>query len=58
MLDRLKRKHGGSIESVLAHAERCRTEIAQIDGAGERAEELERTARQGGEAARASWPPS
>lgn len=40
-LDRLKRKHGGSIESVLAHAERCRTEIATIEGAGERTEELE-----------------
>jgi DNA repair protein RecN (Recombination protein N) len=23
-LDRLERKHGGSVESVLAHAERCR----------------------------------
>ena len=41
VLDRLKRKHGGSIESVLAHAERCRVEIAQIDGAGERTDELE-----------------
>jgi DNA repair protein RecN (Recombination protein N) len=42
VLDRLKRKHGGSIESVLAHAERCRTEIERIDGAGERTEELEK----------------
>jgi len=41
VLDRLKRKHGGSIESVLAHAERCRSEIAQIEGAGERTGELE-----------------
>ncbi|HET8592319.1 MAG TPA: DNA repair protein RecN [Solirubrobacterales bacterium] len=41
VLDRLKRKHGGSIESVLAHAERCRAEIAAIEGAGERTEELE-----------------
>ncbi|MCE3267025.1 MAG: repair protein RecN [Solirubrobacterales bacterium] len=41
VLDRLKRKHGGSTESVLAHAERCRTEIAQIDGAGELTDELE-----------------
>src|SRR5262249_51552294 len=41
VLDRLKRKHGGSIESVLAHAERCRTEIATIEGAGERTEELQ-----------------
>ncbi len=41
VLDRLKRKHGGSIESVLAHADRCRSEIAQIEGAGERTDELE-----------------
>jgi len=42
LIDRLKRKHGGSIEAVLAHAERCRTEIARIEGAEERTEELER----------------
>ena len=42
MIDRLKRKHGGSIESVLAHAEHCRAEIEAIEGAGERTEELER----------------
>ena len=42
VLDRLKRKHGGSVESVLAHAERCRTELGQIEGAEERTEELER----------------
>ena len=41
-IDRLKRKHGGSIESVLAHAEHCRAEIEGIEGAGERTEELER----------------
>jgi DNA repair ATPase RecN len=29
---RLKRKHGGTIESVLAHAEHCRTEIETIEG--------------------------
>ncbi len=29
-LDRLKRKHGGSIEAVLAHAERCRAEIERL----------------------------
>jgi DNA repair protein RecN (Recombination protein N) len=40
-LDRLKRKHGGSIESVLAHAEHCRREIDAIEGAGERTDELE-----------------
>ena len=36
VLDRLKRKHGGSIESVLAHAEHCRAEIETIEGAEER----------------------
>jgi DNA repair protein RecN (Recombination protein N) len=41
VLDRLKRKHGGVIESVLAHAESCRAEIDAIRGAGERTEELE-----------------
>jgi DNA repair protein RecN (Recombination protein N) len=41
VLDRLKRTHGGSIESVLAHAERCSTEIEQIEGAGERTDRLE-----------------
>jgi DNA repair protein RecN (Recombination protein N) len=40
-LDRLKRKHGGTIESVLEHAERCRREIEAIEGAGERTDELE-----------------
>lgn len=32
-LDRLERKHGGSVESVLAHAERCRAEIERLEGA-------------------------
>jgi DNA repair protein RecN (Recombination protein N) len=41
VLDRLKRKHGGSIEAVLAHRERCRAEIECIEGAGERGDELE-----------------
>jgi DNA repair protein RecN (Recombination protein N) len=40
-IDRLERKHGGSVESVLAHAERCRTEIAQLEGAEERSAEAE-----------------
>jgi DNA repair protein RecN (Recombination protein N) len=35
-LDRLRRKHGGSVESVLAHAERCRAEIARLEGAADR----------------------
>ncbi len=41
-LDRLRRKHGGTIESVLEHAERCRAEIERLDGAEERAADLER----------------
>jgi DNA repair protein RecN (Recombination protein N) len=41
VLDRLKRKHGGSIESVVAHAERCRSEIENVEGAGERTDRLE-----------------
>ena len=40
-LDRLKRKHGGSVEAVLAHAERCRAEIERLENAEERAGELE-----------------
>src|SRR3954468_13864538 len=38
-IDRLERKHGGSVESVLAHAERCREEIDRLQGAGERGAE-------------------
>ena len=41
-IDRLKRKHGGSIQAVLAHAERCRSEIERIEGGEERTGELER----------------
>jgi DNA repair protein RecN (Recombination protein N) len=41
-LDRLQRKHGGSIESVLAHAERCRGEIDRLENAEELEGELER----------------
>jgi DNA repair protein RecN (Recombination protein N) len=40
-LDRLQRKHGGSVESVLAHAERCRTEIARLENAEEHWAEVE-----------------
>jgi DNA repair protein RecN (Recombination protein N) len=40
-LDRLQRKHGGSVESVLAHAERCRSEVALLEGAEERGAEAE-----------------
>jgi DNA repair protein RecN (Recombination protein N) len=40
-LDRLKRKHGGDIESVLAHAAHCRAEIERLAGAGEHGAEVE-----------------
>src|SRR4051794_13475254 len=40
-LGRLKRKHGGTIESVLAHAEHCRNEIEAIEGGEETADRLE-----------------
>ena len=30
--DRLKRKHGGSVDAVLAHAERCRSELERLEG--------------------------
>ncbi len=33
LYDRLERKHGGSVEAVLAHAERCRTERALLEHA-------------------------
>jgi DNA repair protein RecN (Recombination protein N) len=40
-IDRLQRKHGGSVESVLAHAEHCRAEIARLEGAEQRGTEAE-----------------
>ena len=39
--DRLQRKHGGSVESVLAHAEHCRAEIERLEGAGTRGAEAQ-----------------
>jgi DNA repair protein RecN (Recombination protein N) len=33
VLDRLKRKHGGTIEAVLAHADRCRERRTELEGA-------------------------
>ncbi len=41
-IERLERKHGGSIEAVLAHAERCRAEIERLKSAAELAGEIER----------------
>jgi DNA repair protein RecN (Recombination protein N) len=40
-IDRLQRKHGGSVESVLAHAERCRAEIERLESAETRGAEAE-----------------
>jgi DNA repair protein RecN (Recombination protein N) len=39
-LDRLKRKHGGTVEGVLEHADRCRAEIGRLEGAEELAGDL------------------
>jgi DNA repair protein RecN (Recombination protein N) len=39
-VDRLKRKHGGSVTAVLEHAQRCREQIESLDGAEERSAEL------------------
>ncbi len=41
LLDRLLRKHGGSVESVLAHAEHCREQIDLLGGAEQRGAEAE-----------------
>jgi DNA repair protein RecN (Recombination protein N) len=39
-LERLERKHGGSLEAVIEHAARCQGEIARLENAGELADEL------------------
>ena len=43
LLSRLERKHGGSIESVLAHASWCREQIAALEGGESREAELRET---------------
>ena len=43
--DRLARKHGGTVEAVVAHAERCRAELDALEQAGEAGEGLERELR-------------
>ena len=40
LMERLERKHGGTIDAVLAHADRCRAKIARLEGAEELAGEL------------------
>jgi DNA repair protein RecN (Recombination protein N) len=41
LYDRLRRKHGGSVESVLAHADHCRAELERLDRSDEDAARLE-----------------
>jgi len=41
LYERLERKHGGTVASVLAHAERCRGELHRLDGSGAAAERIE-----------------
>ena len=41
-LERLKRKHGGTIATVLAHAEDCRRRRAELEGAEEALADVER----------------
>jgi DNA repair protein RecN (Recombination protein N) len=41
-IERLERKHGGSVQAVLDHAERCRGEIERLANAEELAEDLAR----------------
>ena len=40
-IEKLKRKHGGSVQSVLAHAERCRVEVGRLQGAEARGAEAQ-----------------
>lgn len=40
-LDRLVRKHGGSVEAVIAHADGCRAEVERLERMDEAAGELE-----------------
>ncbi len=40
-IDKLERKHGGSVETVLEHADRCRAEIARLESAEVRGAEAE-----------------
>jgi DNA repair protein RecN (Recombination protein N) len=40
-VDRLARKHGGDVAAVLTHAERCRSELEQLERGAERGAELD-----------------
>ena len=46
LLDRLKRKHGGTIAAVLAHAAACRARRDELAGAEEAIEDAEARARE------------
>jgi len=39
--ERLERKHGGSVEKVLAHADSCRTRLAQLENRDEALEQIQ-----------------
>jgi DNA repair protein RecN (Recombination protein N) len=41
LLDRLKRKHGGTLAAVLEHAEACRSRRAELEGAEEALEQAQ-----------------
>ena len=56
LLERLKRKHGGTIAAVLAHAEQCRTRRDELVGAEEAIEEVEARAGRGPGRAREARP--
>ena len=47
-VDRLKRKHGGSVEAVLSHLERCRAEVDRLENAEQLTGELERRLEKAG----------
>ena len=57
LYDRLKRKHGGSVAAVLAHAERCRAERDAARGRrGGAGAEVEAALRRGAARTRTRWP--
>lgn len=45
-IERLLRKHGGSIEAVFAHASECRSRLAELERADERSAELDAALRE------------
>jgi len=47
-MDRLMRKHGGSADAVLVHAEHCRAELERLERAADRSSELEAALNEAG----------